>query len=232
LPGSILIVGAGGLGAPVIRALARAGANHLTVVDPEKVELSNLARQTIYRTSDIGTYKVQAAMLWTARRYPSIVFEGRAIALDESNARTLVAGINVVIDATDSPIAKFLINDTCIATRTPFVYGGVIGMNGQVMTVFPGETACLRCIFETPPDNDEIASCREAGIIGPIAGAIGEIQALESMRALRAEKLYLAGKILTYDAREPARVRVTQVAARSGCECGAFKTHTLGAQTA
>jgi adenylyltransferase/sulfurtransferase len=94
-------------------------------------------------------------------------------------------------------------------------------MAGQAMTVIPGETACIRCVFETPPDEDEIQSCREAGIVGPVAGAIGEMQAGEAMRALRAQKPLLSGKILTYDASGPSRVRMTGVSPRPGCVCGA-----------
>ena len=96
-------------------------------------------------------------------------------------------------------------------------------MTGQAMTVIPGETACIRCVFETPPDEDEIQSCREAGIVGPVAGAIGEMQAGEAMRALRAQKPLLSGKILTYDASGPSRVRITAVSPRPGCGCGASK---------
>ncbi len=81
-----------------------------------------------------------------------------------------------------------MINDTCIAARTPFVYGGVVGMTGQAMTVIPGATACIRCVFETPPDEAEVESCREAGIVGPVAGAIGEMQASEAMRAVRTQR--------------------------------------------
>ena len=175
----ILIVGLGGLGVPALWALARAGARQLklTIVDPDPVELSNLARQVIYRPADIGTPKVEAAARWLVERFPDVNVERHAIALDASNAARLVAAHNFVIDATDSPAAKFLINDTCIAARTPFVYGGVVGMTGQAMTVIPGETACIRCVFETPPDEEEIQSCREAGIVGPVAGAIGEMQA-------------------------------------------------------
>jgi molybdopterin-synthase adenylyltransferase len=219
----ILIVGVGGLGVPALWALARAGARRLTLVDPDPVEVSNLARQVIYRSRDIGVSKVDAAARWLAERFPDIGVEHHAIALDESNAARLVAAHDFVIDATDSPAAKFLINDTCIAARTPFVYGGVVGMIGQAMTVIPTETACIRCVFETVPDDDEIQSCREAGIIGPVAGAIGEMQAGEAMRASRAQKPLLSGKILTYDASGPGRVRITGVRPRPGCGCGAWK---------
>ncbi|HEV2171740.1 MAG TPA: HesA/MoeB/ThiF family protein [Candidatus Binatus sp.] len=219
----ILIVGVGGLGVPSLWALARAGARHLTLVDPDPVELSNLARQVIYRTSDIGTPKVEAAARWLGERFPDVNVERHAIALDTSSAQRLISGHDFVIEATDNPVAKFLINDTCIATRTPFVYGGVVGMTGQVMTVIPAQTACVRCVFETPPDEAEIQSCREAGIVGPVAGAIGEMQANEAMRAIRAQPLLLSGKILSYDASGPSRVRMMEVSPRRGCICGAWK---------
>lgn len=227
--GRILIVGVGGLGVPAAWALARAGAPELTLVDPDPVELSNLARQVIFGVEDIGTPKVDAASRWLSRNFPQCHVTNYRTSLDESNAAELVATHAFVIDATDSPAAKFLINDVCIATRTPFVYGGVLGMTGQALSIIPAETACLRCIFENPPGEDEVASCREAGIVGPVAGAIGAMQAAEAMRALRAHPLELAGKILTYDASQPARVRVTAVEARRGCGCGAWRPQTTAA---
>jgi molybdopterin-synthase adenylyltransferase len=219
----ILIVGVGGLGVPALWSLARAGAPRLTLVDPDPVELSNLARQVIYRSRDIGTPKVEAAARWLGERFSAVNVETHPVALDESNAERLIAEHDFVIDATDSPIAKFLINDTCIATRTSFVYGGVVGMTGQAMTVIPTATACIRCVFEAPPDESEIQSCREAGIVGVVAGAIGEMQAGEAMRALRAQRPLLSGKILTYDASRVSRVRITSVSPRQGCGCGAWK---------
>lgn len=213
----------GGLGVPASWALARAGARRLTLVDPDPVELSNLARQVIFRPVDIGTPKVEAAARWLVEHFPDVEIERHVVALDASNAARLIDAHNFVIDATDSPAAKFLINDRCVDARTPFVYGGVVGMTGQAMTVIPGETACVGCVFETPPDEDEIQSCREAGIVGPVAGAIGEMQAAEAMRAPRAQTFLLAGKILTYDASGPARVRITSVSPRPGCGCGAWR---------
>ena len=208
---------------PALWALARDGARELTLVDPESVELSNLPRQVIFRETDLGQPKVEAAARWLGENFPDIKTDTHAIALDESNAARLVAEHDFVIDATDSPLAKFLINNACIAARKPFAYGGVIGMTGQAMTVLPGASACLRCVFENPPDDDEIQSCREAGIVGPVAGAIGALQAAEAMRASRAQMPFLAGKILTYDAACPARVRITAVNPRPGCGCGASK---------
>jgi molybdopterin/thiamine biosynthesis adenylyltransferase len=222
----ILIVGVGGLGVPAAWALARDGARRITLVDPEPVELSNLARQIIFRDADLGTPKVDAAARWLGARFPRVKIDRHAIALDEANAASIFAEHHFVIDATDSPIAKFTINDACVAARKPFAYGGVIGMTGQAMTVIPGESACLRCVFENPPGEDEIQSCREAGIIGPVAGAIGAMQASEAMRASRAQMPLLSGKILTYDAASSARVRITAVNPRPGCRCGASKLRT------
>jgi molybdopterin/thiamine biosynthesis adenylyltransferase len=219
----ILIVGVGGLGVPALWALARDGAHDLTLVDPESVEASNLPRQVIFRETDLGTPKVEAAARWLGANFPRIKIETHTTALDESNAARLIAEHDFVIDATDSPVAKFLINDACVAARKPFAYGGVIGMTGQAMTVIPRVSACLRCVFENPPDTDEIQSCREAGIVGPVAGAIGAMQAAEAMRASRAQSPLLSGKILTYDAARNARVRITEVNPRPGCGCGASK---------
>ncbi len=219
--GKILIVGAGGLGVPAAWALARDGAPSITIIDPDPIELSNLPRQVIYTTDDIGRFKVEAARDFLHRRFPGTEVDARALALDESNASDLIGAHSFVIDATDSPLAKFLINDVCLELGRPFVYAGVIGMTGQAMTIIPGATACLRCIFEEPPAEAEIASCRDAGIIGPIAGAIGEIQAAEALAVSRGIEPMLAGKILTYDGASAPRVRITSLRARVGCACGA-----------
>jgi molybdopterin/thiamine biosynthesis adenylyltransferase len=217
---SISIVGVGGLGAPAAMALARGGAQRLTLIDPDPVELSNLPRQVIYLESDIGAPKVEAAARRLREFAPAIALETHRCALDTANAATLIAPAAFVIDATDNPATKFLINDQCVALSKPFVYGGAIGWTGQAMTVMPHRTACLRCLFEEPPGDDEAASCRDAGIIGPVVAAIGEAQAAEALRWIRGAMPALAGTMLTYDGKT-GRVRLTQIAARSGCICGA-----------
>lgn len=220
---SVLIVGVGGLGVSAAWALVRDGIGELaslTLIDPDPVELSNLPRQVLYAESDCGALKVTAAARRIREIAPEVRLTTYASALDASNAAALIARSAIVIDATDDPATKFLINDVCVAGGPPFVYGGVVGMTGQAMTVMPGRTACLRCLFEEPPDEEEIASCREAGIIGPVAGAIGEAQAAEAIRWLRGTTPALAGKMLTYDGKM-RRVRVTEISARPGCACGA-----------
>ena len=211
----------GGLGVPAACALARGGAKRIGLVDPDPVELSNLARQVIYGTASLGRLKVEAAAERLTQDHPELVVETHPVALDATNAADLIARYDFVIDATDDPAAKFLINDTCLMLGRPFVYAGVLGMTGQAMTVLPGRTACLRCLFETPPDPGEIASCREAGIIGPVAAVIGEIEAAEALRWLGGGAPELAGKILTYDGTASGRMRALEVGARAGCACGA-----------
>jgi len=220
------------LGAPAARALARAGAR-ITLVDPDPVELSNLARQVIYRSEDIGAPKVLAAARRLRESFPRAEIEPHAIAFDATNGPALAVAHGFIIDATDDPTVKFLINDIACAADRPFVYGGVLGMTGQAMTIVPGRSACLRCLFEAPPDQGEIASCREAGIIGPVAGAIAELQAAEALDYLRGAMPRLAGRILTYDATSAARFRITVVAARQGCGCGAAqRAISIAAETA
>jgi molybdopterin-synthase adenylyltransferase len=217
----VLIVGVGGLGVPAAMAAVRAGVTRLGLIDPDPVELSNLHRQVIYGVSDLGTPKVTAAERRLHQIRWQVKIETYQCELNTTNAPSIIDAYDFMIDATDSPLTKFLINDTCVALGRPFAYGGVLGMVGQTMTVLPGRTACLRCLFEEPPEESEIASCRDAGIIGPIAGAIGEVQAAEAMSYLRGAMPALAGMMLTYDAKQSGRIRLTPIAARPGCGCGA-----------
>jgi molybdopterin-synthase adenylyltransferase len=219
----ILIVGVGGLGVPAAMAAVRAGATRLGLIDPDPVELSNLHRQVIYGVTDIGTPKVIAAEQRLRQISRQVEIETHHAELNPANAHSVIESYEFIIDGTDSPLTKFLINDTCVALGRPFAYGGVLGMTGQTMTILPGRTACLRCLFEEPPDESEIASCRDAGIIGPVAGAIGEVQAAEAIRCLGGVMPELAGIMLTYDAKQSGRIRLTSIAARPGCGCGAAK---------
>jgi molybdopterin/thiamine biosynthesis adenylyltransferase len=225
----ILIVGVGGLGVPAAIALARAGGCRLTLLDPDRVELSNLARQVIYRDEDLGKPKAERAARHLREEVANAAIDALVESFEPRNAVVLASTHDVIIDATDDPATKFLINDTALETGHPFVYGGVLGMAGQAMTVIPGQTACLRCLFEEPPGEAEIATCREAGIVGPVAGVIGEAQALEAIALIAGAMPRLAGRILTYDATDTARLRTTEVPARSGCRCGAWRGKSAAA---
>jgi adenylyltransferase/sulfurtransferase len=228
----VLIVGAGGLGVPALMALAHDPIEELTLIDPDPIELSNLPRQVIYREDEVGVPKVTAAARYFSEIASSIRVKTFVLRLDTDNAAEFISRSGFVIDATDDPATKFLINDTCIVTGVPFAYGGVVGMNGQAMTVLPGRTACLRCLFEGPPDEEDAASCRDAGIIGPVAGVIGTAQAAEASRYLKGQAPELAGHILIYDGRL-GRTRLIAVPQRSDCVCSAnskINTSTTGVQ--
>jgi molybdopterin-synthase adenylyltransferase len=221
----ILIVGAGGLGAPAALSLARAGIRNFALIDPDSIELSNLPRQIIFGESDIGVPKVVAAARRLKVISPGLAIESIHASLDAANAPEIIARFDFVIDATDNPATKFLINDVCVELGRSFVYGGVLGLTGQAMTVMPRRGACLRCLFEEPPDEAEVASCREAGIIGPVAGAIGEAQAAEALSFVSGRMPALAGKMLTLDGSNTGRIRLTPIAARIGCRCGAAESN-------
>jgi molybdopterin/thiamine biosynthesis adenylyltransferase len=229
----ILIVGAGGLGLPAAWSLVRAGIRSFGLVDSDSVELSNLPRQSIFGENDIGLPKVIAAARRLVSISPGLAIEPIHESLDAANAAEIISRFAFVIDATDNPATKFLINDVCIELGRPFVYGGVLALSGQAMTVIPAVSACLRCLFEEPPDEAEIASCREAGIIGPVAGAIGEAQAAEALSFVNGRMPALAGNMLTLDGSNIGRLRLTPIAARIGCRCGAALSNvTAGAATA
>ena len=220
IEGKVLIVGVGGLGVPAALRLSQAGIRHLTLIDPDPIELSNLARQVVYRTSDVGRPKAEVAAARLLATFPALQPRPIVGRLDRQNAHELIASHDFVIDGTDDPSSKFLISDTCVAANRPFVYGGVLGFSGQAMTVMPGKTACLRCLFEEPPSEGDSMSCREAGILGPVAGMIGVVQAAEALSFLSGGEPALCGRILTYDA-IAGRTRLTRVTPRAGCGCGA-----------
>ncbi|HYA36269.1 MAG TPA: HesA/MoeB/ThiF family protein [Candidatus Binataceae bacterium] len=221
IQGRVLIVGAGGLGVPAAAVMVRAQVASIALVDPDPVELSNLHRQVIYSEADIGRPKVEAAESHLRELGGASEIEPIVGRLDAANADSMVSRFDFVIDATDDPAAKFLINDTCVRLGRSFSYGGVLAMSGQTMTVIPRRTACLRCLFEEAPDANEVASCREAGILGPVAGLIGTVQAEEAIRVLNGARPQFAGSIFSYDGAGSARIRITEVKPRPGCICGA-----------
>jgi adenylyltransferase/sulfurtransferase len=174
-PVSVLVVGLGGLGAPVVRILLDAGVRAVTVVDPDVVAVENLHRQILFRDADVGRPKAAVA----AERCG---VEALAVRLDAANGPSLVAGRACVVDGTDSFADKYLLNDLCLDAGVPLVHAGAAGFRGQVLLVRRGGP-CLRCLLPEPPDarRDE---CRQAGIFGPAAGVVGALAAGEVLRAL------------------------------------------------
>jgi len=213
-----LIVGVGGLGAPAAMALADAGVATLVLVDPDTVELSNLHRQPLYETADVGRAKVEVA----ASRLRAV----RVLAHRARFAPEHLAGCDVVLDGTDSIAAKFLVNDACVDAGVPLVHAGVLGFRAQLLTVLPGRSACYRCVFEEAPPPGDVPSCQEAGVLGPVPSLAGALQAAEALRALAGIEALYADRLLTFDL-HAGRWRVVPVAARPSCPACA-RLHVLG----
>jgi adenylyltransferase/sulfurtransferase len=197
---SVLVIGVGALGSPVSLQLAAAGVGRLVLLDPDVVEPSNLHRQIVHRTSDVGRPKVDSARDFL-RRFAGVKVDARREAFCAENWQRATAGVDFVVDATDGAEVKFLINDAAIAASLPFSHAGVVGLRGQTMTVLPGRSACLRCLFLDPPSPGSVPTCQEAGILGTVAGTIGFLQASEAIRVLSGRSPLLADRLLTYEAR-------------------------------
>jgi len=195
----VLIVGAGGLGAPAALYLAAAGVGTLGLVDGDTVDLSNLHRQVIHHTDDLGYSKVESARQKIAALNPDVRVVASSVALDADNALALFSEYDVVIDGTDTFPVKFLINDAAFFTRRPLIHGGILRFEGQMFTIIPGKSACYRCIFPEPPPTGLVPSCREAGVMGPLAGVIGTLQATEALKVILGIGQPLANRILKYD---------------------------------
>jgi adenylyltransferase/sulfurtransferase len=194
-----LVVGAGALGSPVALYLVGAGVGSVGIVDDGDVELSNLHRQPLHFTPDLGLPKVTSAAVKLRALNPEVQVEEYRVRLDEGNARALVAGASVVVDCSDSFDTRYAVNDACCAEGVALVSGAVLGFGGQVMTIVPGRSACYRCAFDTPPPPGSVPSCREAGVLGAMAGVVGSIQALEALKLLAGVGSPLLDRILHVD---------------------------------
>ena len=191
----VLVIGAGGLGAPLITYLASGGIGHLGVMDGDRVELSNLPRQTIYETGDIGRLKVDAAADRVAELNPDGDFTPYPIALTAENAAEMIGKYDLVADGCDNFATRFIVNETCVKLGKPLVSAAIAGWQGQVMTVMDG-SACYRCLVH--PEAPEMNTCRESGVIGPLGSIVGGMQALEVMRVVLGMPA-LAGKVALFD---------------------------------
>jgi len=200
LDSSILIIGAGGLGSPVAMYLAAAGAGVIGLADADTVGLSNLQRQVIHGTGDIGKAKVQSAKETINSLNPGVTVNIYQEFITSNNIMDLVKDYDFIIDATDNFTAKFLINDACVQAEKPFSHAGVLGFKGQLMTYVPGKGPCYRCIFQAPPPEGMVPSCRETGIIGILPGIIGSLQAMEAVKYITGAGDLLTGKLLVFDA--------------------------------
>ena len=196
----VLVIGAGGLGSPAALYLAAAGVGTIGIADGDKVELSNLQRQILHSTADLGRPKVDSARESLERLNPDLKVIIHPGLVHSGNISELIAGYDFVLECTDNFPAKFLINDACVLLTKPFCHGSVIRFFGQVMTYVPGQGPCYRCVFKAPPPEDAVPTARQAGVIGAAAGTIGTLQALEALKFILGQGELLTGRLLTFDA--------------------------------
>jgi molybdopterin/thiamine biosynthesis adenylyltransferase len=215
-----MVVGAGALGSPVCTYLVAAGVGVLGVVDGDVVELSNLHRQPLYMTPDVGASKAEVAAAKLGLLNPDVLVEPFPAELDAANAQAIVMGADVVVDCTDSFESRYLVNDACCAEGIPLVEGGVVGFEGLVLSIRPGESACYRCAFPTQPDGAR-RSCREAGVLGAMAGIVGSIQALEALKLLSGVGHPLLDRILQIDGHDMGQTLVVTSRRRDCQACAA-----------
>ncbi len=198
--GRVLVIGCGGLGSPALYYLAAAGVGLLGLVDSDVVDVSNLQRQILHATPDIGRPKVDSAVARLRALNPHVRLSPHAERLTPDNVRELFAPYDVILDATDNSASKYLINDTCVAMGKAFVHAGIAGFCGQVLSVIPGRTACLRCVFPVPPPAPDAPG--QSGPLSPVPGVMGSLQAVEAIKFLTGLGAKLTDILLTYDGLE------------------------------
>lgn len=216
----VLLVGLGGLGSPALLYLTAAGVGSIGIMDMDRVDLSNLQRQVLYGEGDLGsdkTSRARARAMQIRSDAEVQVHQGR---ISEANARQIIAGYDFVIEATDNRESKFVVNDACVALNIAFSHAGVRELQGQTMTVLPGRGPCVRCVFGDVPDLEAGREGEERGILGPVAGVVGAIQALEAIKYLVGFGELLVGRLLTWDAGRMEFRRVPLPAEPSCGVCG------------
>jgi adenylyltransferase/sulfurtransferase len=199
LASKVLIIGTGGLGAPAALYLAAAGVGTIGIVDGDNVDLTNLQRQVIHFTKDIGKTKVESAREKMLAINPDVKVVGYNERVYASNIGEIISDYDFIIDGTDNFPAKFLINDACVLNKKPFSHGGILRFDGQSMTYVPG-SACYRCVFKNPPPKGAVPTCSEAGILGPVAGMLGTIQAAEALKYILGKGKLLTNRLLIFNA--------------------------------
>lgn len=233
LESSALVVGAGGLGSPVLLYLAAAGIGRIGVIDPDVVDLSNLQRQVLHTTDRIGVAKVESARQSLAAINPDVVLEVHEARLDPDNIMGLISNYDIVADGTDNFETRFLINDACYMARRPLVSAAILRFDGQMSTYKAfeaddegGHGPCYRCIFREPPPPGQIPSCAEAGVLGALCGVMGSLQATEVVKELLGIGDSLSGTLVLYEGLA-AEFRRIGVKADPGCPlCGTEPTIT------
>jgi molybdopterin/thiamine biosynthesis adenylyltransferase len=199
----VLVIGAGGLGAPLLQYLAAAGIGTLGVIDHDQVDLSNLQRQVIHRTADIGVAKVASARRALLDINPEVAVIAHDERLTPNNAERIVGGYDIVADGSDNFATRYLLNDVCYHLKKILVSAAILRFDGQISTYKAWQGAghpCLRCIFPAAPSEDAVPSCAQAGVLGALAGTLGALQATEVVKEILGIGRSLSGRLLMYDA--------------------------------
>jgi adenylyltransferase/sulfurtransferase len=199
----VLVIGAGGLGAPLLQYLAAAGIGTLGVIDHDQVDLSNLQRQVIHRTADIGVAKVASARRALLDINPEVAVIAHDERLASNNAPRIVGGYDIVADGSDNFATRYLLNDVCYRLKKILVSAAILRFDGQISTYKAWQGAghpCLRCIFPAAPSEDAVPSCAQAGVLGALAGTLGALQATEVVKEILGIGRSLSGRLLMYDA--------------------------------
>mmetsp|Transcript_33566 Transcript_33566/g.79150 ORF Transcript_33566/g.79150 Transcript_33566/m.79150 type:complete len:458 (+) Transcript_33566:127-1500(+) len=227
LKSSVLIVGAGGIGSTVILYLAACGIGNLSVVDFDKVDLSNLHRQVIHKTNDVGLNKAESARRAVDSLNPSVSFAVVDEPLTAENALELISSSDCVVDASDNPQTRYIINDACVLGGVPLVSGSAMGTEGQ-LTVYNYEGGpCYRCMYPTPNMKEGSKSCADNGVLGPVPGLIGILQALETIKVITGTKNVMSERLLMYDSLECSFMRIKKPPRQQQCPvCGTNPTIT------
>jgi len=224
LEAKVLIIGAGGLGAPAALYLAAAGVGTIGIADADEVDLSNLQRQVIHTTPDVGKAKVLSAKEAMEAINPDVTVKTYRVFVGADNIMGLIADYDFIIDGTDNFPAKFLINDACVLAKKTFSHAGIIRFKGQLMTYVPGEGPCYRCVFREPPPPDAVPTCRQAGVVGAMGGVIGSLQAMEAVKYIIGKGDLLTGFLLTYDALKMEFRKIKLPGVKNCAVCGGQPT--------
>jgi molybdopterin-synthase adenylyltransferase len=217
----VLVVGAGGLGSPLLLYLAAAGIGTIGVVDDDRVELSNLQRQVAHTTARIGTSKVESAALAARAINPGVLIEPHALRLNADNALSLIERYDLVCDGTDNFATRFLVADACVLARRTLVSAAVLRFEGQLSVFKPHAGGpCYRCLYGEAPPEGAVPSCSEAGVLGAVTGVMGTLQATEVLKEILGVGESLSGKLLIWDALA-SRFRTVRLRADPRCAaCG------------
>jgi molybdopterin/thiamine biosynthesis adenylyltransferase len=221
----VLVIGAGGLGSPAILYLAAAGVGTIGVVDDDRVSLSNLQRQVLHTTGEVGQPKTASAARAVARINPGVTLSGHNLRLDEANADGLIAAYDMVLDGSDNFATRYLVNAHAAAARRPLISAAMGRWEGQLSVFRPWAGGpCYQCIFPEPPEPGLVPACAEAGVLGALAGVMGSMQAAEAVKLITGAGQPLDGRMLLYDALG-AEVRTIRLSRRDDCPICARLSH-------